>query len=298
MCLLSRLSRRPDAGVMFNTIHVGAASVTRIDLFDNWPHPPEEFFPGLDPATWQAQRDWLAPLHWDPATDRVHITVRSWLVRAGDLTVLVDTGLELGNAGIDVENATSLSAGLAGAGVEAADVDVVVCTHLHADHVGGNTRLMADGKWTPAFPNARYLFSRPDIEFFRTDRQFAMSVEPVLRSGRSVIWTDFHAIGEGLRLRLAPGHTPGLCVLTLESDGERAVFAGDLLHSPMQVRQPELSSRFCHAPADAVRSRRAVLGWAADHDALVLPAHFGGAGAVWVDRWGMDFQIRRWARFS
>lgn len=231
---------------MPNTIHVGAVSVTRIELFDNWPHSPAEFFPGLDPATWQAQREWLSPLHWDPATDRVHITVRSWLLRATDLTVLVDTGLDLGSAGIDVPNAVSLSCGLADAGVNEADIDVVVYTHLHADHVGGNTRLTAEGEWTPAFPNARYLFSQPDIEFFRTDPRFALSVEPVLRSGQSVIWTESHPIGEGLRLRLAPGHTPGLGVLTLESEGRHAVFAGDLLHSPAQVRQPELSSRFCH----------------------------------------------------
>lgn len=284
-----------------HTIELGGVSVTRIPHFDNQPLTPAEFFPGGDPDLWEANRSWLAPAHWDAEADKVRISVQSWLLRSAGRTVLIDTGLDTGRFG---GAGVAPAAALAAAGVRPDEVDLVVCTHLHADHVGGNTWLQ-DGERVPLFPRAEYLFSRPDLAFFdpatlteepgRSAVVHAESIEPILRSGQARIWDGTHVIDENLRLDLAPGHTPGHGVLTLDSGGDRAVFVGDLLHAPVQVLAPELSSCFCHDPAAAARTRRRVLEWAADHKALVVPAHFGGAGVVEIAREGSRFAVRGWA---
>ncbi len=290
-----------------HTIELGNVSVTRIPHFRHWSLPAAEFLPGSGPALWQANKSWLAPVHWQPATGRVGVAVQSWLLRSAGATIIIDTGLAAQTARPGVPAGTSLPEALAAAGVAPEDVDLVVCTHLHADHVGWNTRL--DGaERIPVFPRARYLFSRPDLDFFhpsalteepgRSAVVYAESVEPILRAGRALIWDGAHTIDENLRLRLAPGHTPGHGIVILDSGGCRAVFAGDLLHTPVQLRAPELSSCFCHDGPAAARTRRAVLQWAADHTALVIPAHFAGAGAVEIKRSGTGFAVRRWARFG
>ncbi|WP_027344023.1 MBL fold metallo-hydrolase [Hamadaea tsunoensis] len=273
-------------------IDLGRVTATPVQYFENWPLPPTEFFPGIDSGLFAAHADRLVPDHWDPAADRVHIVVRSWLLRGGGRTVLIDTGL----AGHG-----DLPAALAAAGTAAAEVDVVICTHLHADHVGGNTREAAGGGRVPAFPNATYLFAAADLEFFHPDRLveqpgrsaavYAASVQPVLDAGQAVAWTGEYAVDGDLRLVAAPGHTPGHAVVRVEAGGRAAVFAGDLMHSPVQVLSPGTSSCFCHDPAQAARSRREVLRWAADRGALVIPAHFGGAGAVGVQANGPGFRI-------
>ncbi|WP_031523049.1 MBL fold metallo-hydrolase [Streptomyces sp. NRRL F-5123] len=292
-----------------DTIEWGGVQVTRIGLFENAPLTPAHFFPGTDPAQWQADRSWLAPEHWDPHADRVRIAVQAWLLRSAGRTVLVDTGLATDSArtGVPAGGPPLLDA-LAAAGVAAEDVDTVVCTHLHADHVGGNTVLAPCGERVPAFPRARYLFSRADLEFFdprtlteqpgRSAVVYAESVEPVLRAGQADVWEGGHVVDENLRLEPAPGHTPGHALLSLASGGERALFVGDVLHSPAQVRTPEVSSCFCHDPAAAARTRARVLHRAADEKALLVPAHFCGTGAVEVTRRGAHVFLGRWAAFG
>jgi glyoxylase-like metal-dependent hydrolase (beta-lactamase superfamily II) len=236
------------------------------------------------------------------------VAVQTWLLRSAGRTIVIDTGLSPDTARPGVPAGAALPASLAAAGVALADVDLVICTHLHADHVGWNTRLDSNGERVATFPNARYLFSRPDLDFFhphnltegpgRSATVFTESIEPILQAKQAIIWDGSYTVDESLRLTLAPGHTPGLGVLTLESGGDRAVFVGDLLHTPVQVLEPDVSSCFCHDPAAAARSRREVLQWAADHTALVVPAHFGGAHAVEVAREGSRFTVRGWAGFS
>jgi glyoxylase-like metal-dependent hydrolase (beta-lactamase superfamily II) len=301
MCLLPARGRALDDPPV-DTITVGDVTATRLELQDSTALTAAEFFPGIEPALWAANRAWLHPDHWDATTGRVRVVVQSWLLRSGGLTVLVDTGLSPTPTRAGVPAGGSLPAALAAAGVAATDVDIVVCTHLHPDHVGGNTR-HDGGEPVPAFPRARYLFSRPDVEFFdprgltegpgRSAAVFAESIGPVLRSGQALVWDGSHTIDERLSLRLAPGHTPGSGVLAVESGTERALFVGDLLHSPVQVLDPSAASCFCHDPAAAARSRRQVLGRAADERALMVPGHFGGAHAVRVRRAGNGFVLDR-----
>jgi glyoxylase-like metal-dependent hydrolase (beta-lactamase superfamily II) len=147
--------------------------------------------------------------------------------------------------------------------------------------------------WDPA--------SNPDIPALAGGGNvnvFEDSVAPVRDAGRMRLWEESYRIDGNLTLEAAPGHTPGFGVVKLFSGGRVVLFAGDLLHSPVQVMEPDVSSCFCANPAEARSTRRRLLGWAADTGALVLPAHFSGHSGVEVQRVPGAFAISRWAPFS
>lgn len=296
-----------------DTITLGDVSVTRVQEWEGLFAPPEVLIPDSDPALWAANRSWLDPGHWDAGANMVHAALQTWVLRSAGRTVLVDTGAGNGKPRPNIAVFSDLRSpyldALAAAGVRPEDVDVVVNTHVHIDHVGWNT-VLRDGEWVPTFPNARYVMSAADVDFWDpahsyvrrgeavNENMFADSVAPVLRAGLVNLWDDELVLDENLRLDLAPGHTPGLGVLTLVSGGDRAVFVGDMLHSPVQILDPDANSCFCEDQAEAVRSRRRVLGWAADTTALVIPAHFSGGRACEVARDGSAFAITSWAGFD
>lgn len=258
-----------------------------------------EFFPGSDPAVWRDASDWLVP-EFVGADDQVQTNVQTWVVRSEGKVVLVDTGLGNGKDRPYVPVWSRLSTDwldrLAALGVAPEDVDVVVNTHLHLDHVGWNTRL--DGRaWVPTFPNATYYVHRADHEFWDpqgahtpgfgrgNQNVFEDSVAPVAAAGQLHLWDGAeHRLDGALTLHLAAGHTPGSAVVTLRSAGESALFAGDLLHSPLQVTEPHLASCFCEDPPRAAASRERLLADAADRRSLILPAHFRGTGAARLTR--------------
>ncbi len=259
---------------------------------------------------WRDNESWLAPDHWQVQDDRAVMALQTWVLRSGGRTVLIDTGVgsgreRPGSPQFHHRDSDFLGA-LARAGVRPQDVDVVVNTHLHADHVGWNT-LDAGGEWVPAFPRARYLIPAADDFHFGPANSHGVgrspddrlvyedSVAPVHRAGQAVLWDGAHRIDEHLTLESAPGHTPGSCVLRLESGGERAVFVGDVLHSPVQIVSPSCNSCFCLDAAGAAATRRRILGRAAAERELVVPAHFAGPGALEVRRNGGGFVPARWA---
>ncbi|MGA4849609.1 MBL fold metallo-hydrolase [Streptomyces sp. G5(2025)] len=268
--------------------------------------PAAALVPGVPAERWRENEDWLAPDFWDPGSGRVMAAVQTWVLRSEGRTVLVDTGVGNGRVRPGAPHFENLDTDfldrLAAAGVRPEDVDVVVNTHLHADHVGWNTR-ERDGEWVPSFPNATYLMPSADHAHFgprgadeeSRDPVLADSVAPVDRAGRTLLWSGTHRIDAHLTLEAAPGHTPGSSVLRLASGGDRAVFVGDLLHTPVQILEPAHSSCLCEDPRQAAETRVRILGRAADERELVVPAHFRGAGAAEVRRAGGRFAISRWA---
>ena len=120
---------------------------------------------------------------------------------------------------------------------------------------------------------------------------------PVYATGQVELWEGSHVIDGNLRLEAAPGHTPGSSVVKLRSGSDNALFAGDLIHTPLQVVHPDQHSCFCEDPAAAAVTRRNFLGWASDHHALIFPAHFSGHSALEVTRRADAFGIKRWAPF-
>ncbi|MFJ6940176.1 MBL fold metallo-hydrolase [Streptomyces sp. NPDC101132] len=294
-------------------IVLGDVEVIRVVEFRGAFAPARELVPDAPAELWRDEAARLAPDHWDPEGGRAVMALQTWVLRSEGRTVLVDTGV-----GNDRERPGSpafhrwqgdFPGALARAGVRPEDVDVVVNTHIHADHVGWNTR-WEDGEWVPAFPNAQYLLPAADDFHFGPDNAYGGgvrvddrlihedSIAPVHRSGQAVLWDGAHRVDRHLTLEAAPGHTPGSSVLRLESGGERAVFAGDVLHSPVQVLAPSCNSCFCLDPARAAATRRRILERAADRRELVVPAHFGGAGAVEVRRAGAGFALGPWAGFG
>jgi len=127
---------------------------------------------------------------------------------------------------------------------------------------------------------------------------FEDSVAPIHDAGLAHLWEGSYRIDANLRLDLAPGHTPGSSVLVLESGGDRALFVGDLVHTALQFVEPATNSCFCEDPAESRATRHALLGRAAEDNALVLPAHLGGSGAARVERDGSRFAIKEWAGFA
>jgi len=308
------LSARPHTTLDdMDQITLGDVTVTRIkEYFGSVELSPAEFFPESPDAAWDQNRDWLAPDFWDPETNECIAAIQTWLLRSEGRTILVDTGV--GNhkdrpyASVWSRLDTRFLENLAAAGVQPGDVDLVINTHLHTDHVGWNTRL--DGRtWVPTFPNATYLMPQRDFDFWNplNDRPhrgrgnqnvFEDSVLPVHQAGLTHLWDDTYRIDEHLRLDLAPGHTPGSSVLTLESGGDRALFVGDLVHTALQLVEPQTNSCFCEDPVKARDTRHELLGRAAEDNALVFPAHLGGHGAAEILRDGSKFAIKGWAGFA
>jgi glyoxylase-like metal-dependent hydrolase (beta-lactamase superfamily II) len=274
--------------------------------------PASGMFPGAAADVWKDNEDWLAPDHWEPESDRTVIALQAWVLRSGGQTVLVDTNAGSGRERpgmapyFDQCQSDFLDV-LARAGVRPRDVDVVVNTHLHVDHVGWNT-VDADGEWVPTFPHARYLIPAADDAHYGPDNAsgttlqkvdrlvYEDSVAPIHRAGQAVLWDGLHRIDQHLTLESAPGHTPGSSVLRLSSGSDRAVFVGDLLHSPVQILEPCCNSSSCFHARQAAASRRRILGRAADEGELLVPAHFGGpAGALEIRREHDRFALGPWA---
>ncbi|MEC3982630.1 MBL fold metallo-hydrolase [Amycolatopsis sp. H20-H5] len=296
-----------------DTITLGDIEITRVIERPPAGLPREFIFPDVPRATWEAHRSWLAPEFWHPESDETRSVMQTWLVRSEGKTILIDTGVGNGKERpympFFAHYNTDFLGSLARAGVRPEDVDLVVNTHVHGDHVGWNTTL-EDRQWVPTFPNARYVIARADFDYWnpenehktRSGRQmqnvFEDSVAPVHHAGQTVLWEDHFELDGGLRVDPAPGHTPGSSVVTLTSGTDRAVFVGDLLHSPLQFAEPDCCPSFDEDEQQARAARRRVLGWAADHNALVLPAHLPGAGAAEIRRDGAKFAIKEWAAFA
>jgi len=179
-------------------------------------------------------------------------------------------------------------ADLAAAGFPAESIDAVICTHLHVDHVGWNTTLV-DGQWVPTFPNARYVFAQPELEYWQAttypegDDIFGDSVAPVLAAGRADLVPVDHRIDGGIRLDSTPGHTPGHVSVVVESEGQQAVITGDMIHTPVQIAEIGLSSAFDYDQGAAAETRQQFLSRYAD-GALVIGTHWGGPGAGRIRR--------------
>ena len=290
---------------MLHSRMIGDARVSSVIEYTGPTHAPDFLFPDVAKAERDAgiaaQLPWLAPNHFVPHMDRFIVTIQAWVVHAGGNVILIDTGV--GNAKTRTAPRmnnlnTLLLPWLEAAGAAPHQVTHVVHTHLHTDHVGNNT-VLQDGRWVPTFPNARYLFPKPEFdhlkaEYDRGDKMvqagsFVDSVLPILDAGLG----DFYDGSEELAGCLAPepvfGHAPGMFSMRLRSNGEEGMFTTDTMHSPIQVAYPHWNDRYV-LNADMAREARArTLKNAADREALIMPFHFGHPYCGHIRRQGGNY---------
>jgi glyoxylase-like metal-dependent hydrolase (beta-lactamase superfamily II) len=285
---------------MTTAFHIGDIRIDRLVESEFAMEPMLNFFPSLTPEVLAENRDWLRATGAADARDFLNICVQSYVVRTPHHTIMVDTCV-----GNDKDRPNRpfwhrmtgdryLTA-LAAAGLTVDDIDFVMCTHLHVDHVGWNTKLV-DGRWVPTFPNAKYIFADKEFAHWTTENakapipHFTDSVLPIVAAGRHQLVSSALEFNDHVRLLPTPGHTPDHFAVVLGRGRDEAVITGDLIHSPLQARYPEMGMRAdTDSPLGGV-SRRAFLERYCDTATQCCTAHFPSPSQVKIKRWGEGFR--------
>ncbi|MBQ74319.1 MAG: MBL fold metallo-hydrolase [Gammaproteobacteria bacterium] len=271
--------------------NLGNTRITRIEELTGPLFDPVTFFPDYSPEIVEKHRDWIYPNHIDSVSGNIIASMHSWLIETPHHKILVDTCVGNDKDRMPYRDWHRMQSpwpnNFKATGVTPDQIDFVMCTHLHIDHVGWNTRL-ENGQWVPTFPNAKYVFSEIEFEFWKEERNaenpdvfkkvnnqvFDDSVLPIVRLAE-MINGEVDLIDDLLHISPAPGHTPGSITLALSSEGDKALFTGDICHHPIQVYEPNWNSAFCEIPDEAISTRRAMLERCVESNALMMPAHFG-----------------------
>ena len=250
---------------------------------------------------------WLQP-HFLTPDGQVLFSFHALVVDAPGKRILVDTcyGNDKDRMPQDLFTnlQTSFLHDLEAAGFSRDSIDVVLCTHLHVDHVGWNTMLV-EGTWVPTFPMARYIFSKADFEYWShpTDvptsggwadvqaKGFEDSVRPVVEAGLVDLVDSHHAICDEVSLVPTPGHSPGHVSVRIVSQGQEALITGDIAHHPSQLAYLDWAPDIDFDPEQAVETRLQVFGDAADRSVLVIGTHWAGATAGMIHRCGDTFRV-------
>ncbi len=291
---------------------IGDVRVTRIVDMADFTITPQFLF-DIEIETVLAQ-DWMQP-HFATATGELLVSVHAFIVEADGRRILVDTCL--GNDKQRHTEAWNMRQGtflqdLAAAGFPPETIDTVICTHLHVDHVGWNTRL-ENGRWIPSFPNARYLFGRIEWDHWRHELEeeqrlseagddhaaqllqvgmvMGDSVLPIIDAGLHQLVEVDHEITPGVWLEPTPGHTPGHVSVHIRSGGQEAIITGDMVHHPLQCAFPELGAHVDWSSTMSGETRRDFFGRNADRPILILGTHFPTPTAGWLVSHGSSWRI-------
>jgi glyoxylase-like metal-dependent hydrolase (beta-lactamase superfamily II) len=243
---------------------------------------------------------WLRP-HFADERGRLKMSIHALVVETPERRIVVDTclGNDKQNRRIPTWNNLQgpFLADLAAAGFPRESIDTVLCTHLHVDHVGWNT-MLADERWVPTFPRARYLMGRVEFDHWRSQREradmaavFADSVKPVWDAGLVDLVETGHRVCDEISLVPTLGHTPGHVSVRISSKGEAALITGDFMHHPCQIAHPEWSSTADSDPDAACRTRERMLLELSQTPTLVVGTHFAGATAGHIVRDGDAYQM-------
>lgn len=242
---------------------------------------------------------------YDFDTHEAILALHAWVVRTPQHLILIDSC-----AGNDKERPglpgihqlqTPWLRRLREHGIAPEEIDYVVCTHLHADHVGWNTR-REDARWVPTFPNATYIFGRTEFDHWKNvavegedvlqKLVFEDSVRPCVEAGCVRLVGDGFAVDDWVNVEAAPGHTVGHTIVRARSGAQVALFVGDVVHSPIQFTFPDVNHEACEIPEQSRTTRRRILAEAAENGHLLIPAHFPAPGFGRVSVIGDRFSFR------
>ncbi|HIH22431.1 TPA: MBL fold metallo-hydrolase [Candidatus Micrarchaeota archaeon] len=247
---------------------------------------------------------WLYP-HFADEHGKLKSLVQSFLIKSNGKNILIDTCNGNDKIRSDLPQwgklHTDFLKKLNAISADAKDIDIVICTHFHCDHVGWNTKL-ENGIWKPTFMNAKYIFPREEYDYWKQmpekeleddKHAFNDSVAPIIKSGLAEFVDPDHKIDNRVKLIPTPGHTPDHVSIMIESDGQNAMISGDFLHHPCQIASPNWSMPYDSLPDKALDTRRKILSQIADANILLIGSHFPNpvAGHVRRSKEGFVFEI-------
>jgi glyoxylase-like metal-dependent hydrolase (beta-lactamase superfamily II) len=282
------------------TFKLGDMTVHRIIEMEVGFTPALEFLPKLTPQMLDESRSWMkSPLALDDQ-DRLILCFQAYIVRTGKHIILVDSCV-----GNDkdrplrplwhMKKDNIFMQGLADVGLTVNDIDFVLCTHLHVDHVGWNTRL-ENGRWVPTFPKARYLFSKTELDFWLAENAretvppIADSVIPIVEAKRHDLITSDHSLSDIVTLIPTPGHTIDHYAVALGKGGKDAIITGDFIHTPLQAKWPDLAMRIDYDGLQSSATRWKLLEQLCDTNTQCCFAHFPSPSRGYIKRWGDGFK--------
>jgi glyoxylase-like metal-dependent hydrolase (beta-lactamase superfamily II) len=259
------------------------------------------FFPKLTKEQLDENRHWLQPEFVDPQ-DRLVLCIQSFVIKTPRHNILIDACV--GNHKPrpsrpfwNMLDSDRFENGLAAAGVAVDDIDYVMCTHLHTDHVGWNTRL-ENGRWVPTFPNATYIMADRELAHWSQREKenpqsvpwITDSVLPVIAANRAKIVTSDFAFDDSIRLIPTPGHTIDHFSVLIGRSAD-AMITGDMIHSPLQGKYPDLGMMSDYDSVQAGATRRAVFDRFCDEPTIMCVTHFPSPSRVRVRRWAEGYRF-------
>ncbi|MDC7226981.1 MAG: MBL fold metallo-hydrolase [Spirochaetales bacterium] len=266
-----------------NVYNLGDVKIYRITESENSDIKPTFFFPGTTREMWEREASWMKPQAMDKDSGDLIFPIQCHFIDTGSKKILLDSCV-----GDDKERATRshwhlkhdgiLLNELASIGISPDMIDYVVSTHLHADHVGWFTEKKGDD-WVPTFPNAEYVIQETEYNFWVDKHQtepldhLEDSVLPVFDAGLIRLVSRDYVLEDILSFIQTPGHTPNHCSIKIESEGETGIFTGDLIHSPVQCKNPDWYVRPDYDHELAIKTRKDFFKEYADSGVVIFPTH-------------------------
>ena len=262
-----------------------------------------EFFPTLTKEVLEENRPWLQPAFIDPATGRLVLCVQSFVIKTQHQNILVDTCV--GNHKPrparpfwNMMRSDRFEKNLGAAGLTVNDIDYVMCTHLHVDHVGWNTRL-ENGRWVPTFPKAKYVMADRELAHWTQKEKddpasvpwITDSVLPIIEANRAQIVASDFALNDAVKFIPTPGHTIDHCSVLVGRPGLDALITGDMIHSPIQGKYPELGMRADYDSRQAGQTRRQVFDRFRDEPTIMCITHFPSPSTGRLRSWGDGYKF-------
>ena len=242
---------------------------------------------------------WLQP-HFADEQGKLIMSIHALVIETADRKMIVDTCI--GNdKKRNIANWSNLQLpfleDLQKAGYDRFEIDTVMCTHLHVDHVGWNTMLM-DSEWIPTFPNAEYLMGKKEYEYWHNAEPDQLneglledSVKPVFDAGLvKLVPMDFE-VCEGIYFEATPGHTPGHVSIHIESQGQHALITGDSFHHPCQIEKVQWSSSADYDQIASKQTRESLLTKYGDSNVLIIGTHFATPTAGYLRKKGSTYVL-------